>query len=184
MKPLRYACSRHFCSPPRRRAGGRIEGAERRLCGNRDQNAHPEFNKDGTRPVKFEWGPPNKVWTGSTPARRSTFTFCPSRRWKSCKNYPAFKRKAALDSRGRTRVVVPSSIASPDLSTIENFKKSVLSAKAILYRDPSLPNMSGEMVERVLKKIDVLDQVKPRMTVSPRPEPKRSSPRESPTSVL
>jgi len=45
----------------------------------------------------------------------------------------------------------------------------MLAAKSLAYRDPSLPNMSGEMVERVFKKIGIFDEVKPRMIVAARP---------------
>jgi molybdate transport system substrate-binding protein len=172
MEPLRYACSAAFllaatvvaqAEELRVLSVGSAEIAIKTLI--------PEFNKDGTRPFKFEWGPPNKVWDRIKAGEAFDVFILSEPAMQELQKASGIKTESRIGlARTGLGVVVPSSMQSPDLSTTENFKKSILAAKAILYRDPSLPNMSGEMVERVLKKIDVLDLVKPRMKVSPRPE--------------
>ncbi len=135
------------------------------------KNLIPEFNKDGTRPVKFEFGPPNKVWDRIKSGETFDVFILSEPAMQELQTLSGIKTESRIGlARTGLGVVVPASMPSPDLSTTDAFKKSVLSAKAILYRDPSLPNMSGEMVERVLKKVGVFEQVKSRMTVSPRPE--------------
>ena len=77
--------------------------------------------------------------------------------------------RASAAARTGLGVVVPAANPKPDIGTPEAFKRSMLAAKSIAYRDPSLPNMSGEMVERVFKKLGIFDEVKPRMIVAARP---------------
>ena len=54
-----------------------------------------------------------------------------------------------------------------DLSTPEAFKQALLSAKSIVYGDPTLPNQSGEKAEQVLSKAGIIDALKPKLQVVP-----------------
>jgi molybdate transport system substrate-binding protein len=64
-------------------------------------------------------------------------------------------------------VAVRAGAPLPDLSTPETFKQALLAAKSIVYGDPSLPNQSGEKVERILVQAGLLDPLKPRLKIMP-----------------
>jgi len=48
----------------------------------------------------------------------------------------------------------------PDVSTPENFKKTLLNAISIVHGDPFVPNQSGVVTMRILSKAGILDAVK------------------------
>jgi molybdate transport system substrate-binding protein len=50
--------------------------------------------------------------------------------------------------------------AKPDLSSAAAFKKTVLAARAVAYRDPLPADQSGGLTERILADAGILDQVK------------------------
>jgi molybdate transport system substrate-binding protein len=130
----------------------------------------PEFTKSGENTVKFEWGTPNIIWNRIKAGEVFDVVILSEPAMQELMKEAGIKPDTHVRlARTGLGVVIPASAPMPDLSTPEAFKRSVLSAKTIAYRDPSLPNMSGEMVERVLKKIGIFDEVKPRMTVAPRP---------------
>ena len=130
----------------------------------------PEFSKSGANSVKFEWGPPNVIWNRIKAGETWDVVILSDLAMADMKKESGIKPESQVRlARTGLGVVIPASNAKPDLGTPDSFKSAVLAAKSIAYRDPSLPNMSGEMVERVLKKIGIFDQVKPRMVVAPRP---------------
>lgn len=130
----------------------------------------PEFTKGGANSVKFEWGPPNVIWNRLKAGETWDVVILSDNAMADLKKEAGIKPETQVRlARTGLGIVIPASASKPDLSTPEAFKSSVLAAKSIAYRDPSLPNMSGEMVERVLKKIGIFDDVKPRMVVAPRP---------------
>ncbi len=83
---------------------------------------------------------------------------------------------AALDKtgaiRGGTRaqlaragigVMIRDSAPTPDVSTPEAFKKTLLAAKSIAYGNPAMPNQSGEVTVRILTRAGILDVLKPKL---------------------
>src|SRR6266850_2104813 len=55
-------------------------------------------------------------------------------------------------------VAVNASAPSPDISTVENFKKTLLAAKSIVYIDPKV-GTSGKHVAEVLNKLGIADEI-------------------------
>lgn len=130
----------------------------------------PEFGRNGANTVKFEWGPPNIIWNRIKAGEVWDVVILSDIAMADLKKESGIRADTQVRlARTGLGIVIPASAAKPDLSTPEAFKHSVLAAKSIAYRDPSLPNMSGEMVERVFKKLGIFDEVKPRMIVAARP---------------
>ena len=59
-------------------------------------------------------------------------------------------------------VMVKEGAAKPDISTVEAFKKAVLEAKSISFIDPASGGSSGIYVEKMLERLGIADQVKPK----------------------
>jgi molybdate transport system substrate-binding protein len=83
---------------------------------------------------------------------------------------------AALDKTGAIRagtraplaragigVMVRDNAATPDVSTPEAFKNTLLAAKSIAYGNPAMPNQSGEVTVRILTKAGILEAVRPKL---------------------
>jgi molybdate transport system substrate-binding protein len=129
----------------------------------------PEFAKSGNT-VKFEWGPPNIIWNRIKAGEVWDVVILSDLAMGELKKEAGIRNDSQVRlARTGLAVVIPATGAKPDISTQNAFKRSMLAAKSFAYRDPSLPNMSGEMVERVFKKIGIFDEVKPRMIVAARP---------------
>jgi molybdate transport system substrate-binding protein len=59
-------------------------------------------------------------------------------------------------------VMVKEGAAKPDISTVDAFKKAVLDAKSISFIDPASGGSSGIYVEKLLERLGIADQVKPK----------------------
>lgn len=59
-------------------------------------------------------------------------------------------------------VMVKEGAAKPDISTVEAFKKAVLDAKSVSFIDPASGGSSGIYVEKLLERLGIADQVKPK----------------------
>ena len=59
-------------------------------------------------------------------------------------------------------VMVKTGANQPDISTVEAFKKAVLDAKSISFIDPASGGSSGIYVEKLLERLGIADQVKPK----------------------
>jgi molybdate transport system substrate-binding protein len=59
-------------------------------------------------------------------------------------------------------VMVKTGAKQPDISTVEAFKKAVLDAKSISFIDPASGGSSGIYVEKLLERLGIADQVKPK----------------------
>ena len=67
--------------------------------------------------------------------------------------------------RGGIGLAVHPDAPSPDLSTADAFKKVLLTAKSIGVGDPSMPNGSGIVIERILAASGIADAIKPKVKV-------------------
>jgi molybdate transport system substrate-binding protein len=59
-------------------------------------------------------------------------------------------------------VMVKEGAGKPDISTVEAFKKALLDAKSISFIDPASGGSSGIYVEKLLERLGIADQVKPK----------------------
>jgi molybdate transport system substrate-binding protein len=59
-------------------------------------------------------------------------------------------------------VMVKTGATRPDISTVEAFKKALLDAKSISFIDPASGGSSGIYVEKLLERLGIADQIKPK----------------------
>lgn len=59
-------------------------------------------------------------------------------------------------------VMVKAGAPKPDISTVDAFKKAVLTAKTVAYIDPASGGSSGVYLEKLFEKMGIADQVKPK----------------------
>ena len=59
-------------------------------------------------------------------------------------------------------VMVKVGASKPDISTVDAFKKAVLDAKSISFIDPASGGSSGIYVEKLLERLGIAEQVKPK----------------------
>jgi molybdate transport system substrate-binding protein len=59
-------------------------------------------------------------------------------------------------------VVVKEGTPKPDISTVEKFKEALLKAKTVAYIDPASGGSSGIYVDKLLVKLGIADQIKPK----------------------
>lgn len=72
-------------------------------------------------------------------------------------------RKAV--ARGGIGVAVAANAKAPDIASADAFKKALLAAKSIGIGDPTTPNGSGVVIQRILAKSGIHDQLKDRLKV-------------------
>src|SRR4029450_3958849 len=59
-------------------------------------------------------------------------------------------------------VVVKDGAPKPDVSTVEAFKNALLAAKTVAYIDPASGGSSGIYVDKLLERLNIADQVRPK----------------------
>jgi molybdate transport system substrate-binding protein len=59
-------------------------------------------------------------------------------------------------------VVVKEGAAKPDIGTVDKFKQALLAAKSVAYIDPASGGSSGIYVDKLLVKLGIADQIKPK----------------------
>ncbi len=59
-------------------------------------------------------------------------------------------------------VVVKEGAAKPDISTVDKFKQALLAAKSVAYIDPASGGSSGIYVDKLLEKLGIADQIRPK----------------------
>jgi molybdate transport system substrate-binding protein len=64
-------------------------------------------------------------------------------------------------------VAVREGAPSPDISTVEAFKRSLLAAKSIVYLDPASGATSGVYIAGLLRRLGIADQVKDKTLLWP-----------------
>ena len=52
--------------------------------------------------------------------------------------------------------------ANPDISSVDNLKRSLLAANSVTYSDPAKGGASGIHFERVLDRLGIAEQMKPK----------------------
>jgi molybdate transport system substrate-binding protein len=69
-------------------------------------------------------------------------------------------------SRVGVGVVVREGAPTPDISTPEAFKRTMLAVRSITYSDPAIPNLSGGVAVEALIRAGILDEVKPKVRIA------------------
>jgi len=69
--------------------------------------------------------------------------------------------------RGNVGVAVRAGAPRPDVSSVEGFKRSLLATKSIVYADPAQGGASGIHFARVLERLGIAEQMKPRTKLIP-----------------
>lgn len=59
-------------------------------------------------------------------------------------------------------VVVKEGAPKPDIGTVEKFKQALLAAKTVAYIDPKSGGSSGIYIDKLLVKLGIADQIKPK----------------------
>ena len=59
-------------------------------------------------------------------------------------------------------VVVKEGAPKPDISTVEAFKQALLKAKTVAYIDPASGGSSGIYIDKLLEKLGIADQIRPK----------------------
>jgi molybdate transport system substrate-binding protein len=59
-------------------------------------------------------------------------------------------------------VVVKEGAPKPDISTVDKFKQALLAAKSVAYIDPASGGSSGIYVDKLLVKLGIAEQIKPK----------------------
>jgi molybdate transport system substrate-binding protein len=59
-------------------------------------------------------------------------------------------------------VMVKEGAPKPDISTVDKFKQALLTAKSVAYIDPKSGGSSGIYIDKLLEKLGVADQVRPK----------------------
>jgi len=79
----------------------------------------------------------------------------------------ASKKKVAADSRANVArvgvgVVVKEGAPSPDISSVDAFKRALLTAKSVAYIDPASGGSSGIYLAGLFDKLGIADEIKPK----------------------
>jgi molybdate transport system substrate-binding protein len=64
-------------------------------------------------------------------------------------------------------IVVKDGAARPDISSVEAFKRALIAAKSVAYIDPASGGSSGIFVDRLLDKLGIAGDVKPKAKLIP-----------------
>jgi molybdate transport system substrate-binding protein len=64
-------------------------------------------------------------------------------------------------------IVVKEGAARPDISSVEAFKRALIAAKSVAYIDPASGGSSGIFVDRLLDKLGIAGEVKPKAKLIP-----------------
>ena len=74
---------------------------------------------------------------------------------------------ATVIARSLIAVAVPSGSAKPDISSAEAVKRSLLAAKSIVYPDPTKGGATGIHAARVIERLGITAEMKPKTTLVP-----------------
>ena len=70
-------------------------------------------------------------------------------------------------ARGTVGVAVRAGAPKPDISSVEGFRRSLLAAKSIVYADPAQGGVSGIHFARVLERLGIAEEMKPKTRLIP-----------------
>jgi len=74
---------------------------------------------------------------------------------------------ARVVARSLVAVAVPAGAPKPDVSTVDALKRSLLAAKSIVYPDPTKGGATGIYAARVIERLGIAAEMKPKTTLVP-----------------
>lgn len=74
---------------------------------------------------------------------------------------------ATVVARSLVAVAVPAGAPKPDISTVEALKRALLAAKSIVYPDPTKGGATGIHAARVIERLGISAEMKPKTTLVP-----------------
>lgn len=74
---------------------------------------------------------------------------------------------AVAVARSLVAVAVRAGAPKPDISSVEAFKRSLLAAKSIVYPDPTKGGATGIHAARVIERLGITNEMKPKTTLTP-----------------
>jgi molybdate transport system substrate-binding protein len=74
---------------------------------------------------------------------------------------------ATVVARSLVAVAVPAGAPKPDISTVDALKRSLLAARSIVYPDPTKGGATGIHAARVIERLGITAEMKPKTTLVP-----------------
>jgi molybdate transport system substrate-binding protein len=74
---------------------------------------------------------------------------------------------AMIVARSLVAVAVPAGAPKPDISTVDALKRSLLAAKSVVYPDPTKGGATGIHAARVIERLGIAAEMKPKTTLVP-----------------
>jgi molybdate transport system substrate-binding protein len=74
---------------------------------------------------------------------------------------------AVVVARSLVAVAVPSGAPKPDISTVDAFKRALLRARSVVYPDPAKGGATGIHAARVIERLGISAEMKPKTTLVP-----------------
>jgi molybdate transport system substrate-binding protein len=74
---------------------------------------------------------------------------------------------ATVVARSLVAVAVPAGAPKPDISTVDALRRSLLAAKSIVYPDPTKGGATGIHAARVIERLGITAEMKPKTTLVP-----------------
>lgn len=68
-------------------------------------------------------------------------------------------------ARGGIAVAIRADAATPDISTADGFKKTLIAARSIGVGDPAIPNASGSVVQKILVASGIMETIRSKVQV-------------------
>jgi molybdate transport system substrate-binding protein len=74
---------------------------------------------------------------------------------------------AMVVARSLVAVAVPAGAPKPDISTVDAFKRALLAARSVVYPDPTKGGATGIHAARVIERLGITAEMKPKTTLVP-----------------
>jgi molybdate transport system substrate-binding protein len=74
---------------------------------------------------------------------------------------------ATVVARSLVAVAVPAGAPKPDISTVDALKRALLAAKSVVYPDPTKGGATGIHAARVIERLGIATEMKPKTTLVP-----------------
>ena len=153
------------------RTGGTADAAEIRVLSSGSLKAAlslllPDFQKSSGDTATIEYGPAGAI-VGRVQNGEATDVVIVSRsQLQKLESNGKVVQGSLIDIAGiALGVAVRKGAARPDISNVEAFKRALLSARSIGYRDPSTGSTSGVYTAGLLERLGIAQDLKPKLNL-------------------